>query len=72
MQYLSFILVYFKLETDIMMKYTVKRLFELLPLLFLISVAAFAMVRILPVDPATAYLDSVNIPATDEAVAQIK
>lgn len=55
-----------------MMKYTVKRLFELLPLLFLISVAAFAMVRILPVDPATAYLDSVNIPVTDEAVAQIK
>lgn len=55
-----------------MLKYTVKRLIELLPLLFLISIAAFAMVRILPVDPATAYLDSVNIPVTEEAVAQIK
>ena len=55
-----------------MIKYTVRRLAELLPLLFIISVAAFAMVRVLPVDPATAYLDSVNVPATEEALAQVK
>lgn len=55
-----------------MLKYTFRRLAELLPLLFIISVVAFAMVRVLPVDPATAYLDSVNVPATEEAVAQVK
>ncbi len=55
-----------------MLRYIGKQLFGLIPLLFLVSVAAFGMVRLLPGDPATAYLNSVNIPVTEEAVTSVK
>lgn len=55
-----------------MKRYLLHRLGEMLPMLFLVSVAAFAMVRLMPGDPATAYLNSINAAATPEALAKIR
>lgn len=55
-----------------MARYLVKQLLGLIPLLFLVSVAAFVLVRFLPGDAATAYLNSVNAPLTEEAIAAVR
>lgn len=51
-----------------MLRYVARQLLGLIPLVFLVSVAAFFLVRFLPGDAATAYLNSVNIPLTEESV----
>lgn len=50
----------------ILKKYIIKRLLLLIPILFLVSIIAFLLVRIMPGDAATAYLVSANIPVTDK------
>lgn len=55
-----------------MTKYIVKRLTELLPLLLIVSFAAFIIVRVLPVDPATSYLDSINVPVNEESLRSVQ
>lgn len=54
-----------------MTRYLVKRLLELLPMLLIISIVAFILVRVVPVNPAEAYLSSHDIPITPESVAAI-
>lgn len=44
----------------------------LIPLVFLVSAAAFFLVRFLPGDAATAYLNSINAPLTKEAVTAVR
>lgn len=44
----------------------------MIPLLFLVSVAAFALVRLMPGDAATAYLNSINAPVTEAALAKVR
>lgn len=53
-------------------KYALKRLGEMIPLLFLVSVAAFALVRVMPGDAAEAYLNSINAPVTEEALRKVR
>lgn len=55
-----------------MLRYVLRQLLGLIPLAFLVSVAAFFLVRILPGDAATAYLNSVNAPLTEEAVQEVR
>lgn len=54
-----------------MLRYISKELLGLLPLLLLVSVAAFGLVRLMPGDPVTAYLNSINAPLTEETVAEV-
>ncbi|MEW9077600.1 nickel ABC transporter permease [Terrisporobacter glycolicus] len=49
-----------------MKKYVIKRLITLIPVLIGVSIIAFLLVRIMPGDAATAYLNAVNIPVTDK------
>ena len=49
-------------------KYIQKRLVGMIVLLFLVSIAAFALVRLMPGDAAFAYLNSINAPVTDAAL----
>ena len=51
-------------------KYIQKRLVGMIVLLFLVSIAAFALVRLMPGDAAFAYLNSINAPVTDAALAK--
>ena len=53
-------------------RYIQKRLLGMIPLLFLVSVAAFALVRLMPGDAATAYLNSINAPVTEAALAKVR
>ncbi len=55
-----------------MLRYFLRQLLGTLPLLLAVSIAAFAMVRLLPGDAATAYLNSVNAPLTEEALAAVR
>lgn len=55
-----------------MKNYIQKRLLGLIPLLFLVSAAAFALVRLMPGDGATAYLNSINAPITEAALAKVR
>lgn len=55
-----------------MAKYVLRRLAEMIPLLLLVSVAAFVLVRIMPGDAATAYLNSINAQITEEALAKVR
>lgn len=49
-------------------RYIVKRLLTLIPVLFLVSILAFGLVRMMPGGAAVAYLRASNIPPTDEAI----
>ncbi|MFZ7102064.1 MAG: ABC transporter permease [Peptococcaceae bacterium] len=51
-----------------MKRYIIKRLIILIPVLLIVSVFAFALVRIMPGGAAMAYLQAANIPPTAEAV----
>ena len=53
-------------------KYIQKRLAGMIVLLFLVSIAAFALVRLMPGDAASAYLNSINAPVTDAALAKVR
>lgn len=55
-----------------MLRYIAKQLLGLIPLLFLVSIAAFGMVRLLPGDAASAYLNSINATVTEEALEQVQ
>ncbi|MCI8995221.1 MAG: ABC transporter permease [Lachnospiraceae bacterium] len=55
-----------------MIRYLLKQMLELVPLLFLVSAAAFFLIRLLPGDPATAYLNSVNVPVTEESLQLVR
>lgn len=55
-----------------MLRYVVRQLLGLIPLVFLVSIAAFFLVRLLPGDAATAYLNSANIPLTEESVQAVR
>ncbi|MGI5985182.1 MAG: ABC transporter permease [Clostridiales bacterium] len=50
-------------------KYIAKRLLQLIPLLFIVSILAFGLVRILPGGAAAAYLTARNIAPTKESIA---
>ena len=52
-----------------MIRYVLRQLLGLIPLLLLVSIAAFVLVRLLPGDAATAYLNSINTPLTEEALS---
>ena len=52
-----------------MHRYILRRLLQTIPVLFLFSVVVFAMLRLVPGDPALAML---GLQATPEAVAQIR
>lgn len=55
-----------------MVRYICRQLLGLLPLMFLVSAAAFFLIRLLPGDPATAYLNSVNAPLTEESLKAVR
>ncbi|MCI8597424.1 MAG: ABC transporter permease [Lachnospiraceae bacterium] len=55
-----------------MVRYLLKQMLGLIPLLFLVSAAAFFLIRLLPVDPATAYLNSINAPVTEEGLQMVR
>lgn len=55
-----------------MLRYVAKQLLELIPLVFLVSAAAFFMVRFLPGDAAAAYLNSMNVPITEESLQTVR
>ncbi len=55
-----------------MTRYIGRQLVSLIVLLFFVSVAAFVLVRLLPGDAATAYLNSINAPLTEEAIAEVE
>lgn len=55
-----------------MVRYLLKQAAGLIPLLFLVSAAAFFLIRLLPGDPATAYLNSINAPVTEESLRLVK
>lgn len=54
-----------------MLRYMGKELLGLLLLLLLVSVAAFGLVRLMPGDPVTAYLNSINAPLTEKTVSEV-
>lgn len=55
-----------------MVRYICKQFLGLFPLLILVSAAAFFLIRLLPGDPAEAYLNSVNAPLTQESLAEVR
>ena len=55
-----------------MFRYVIRQLLGLIPLAFLVSIAAFFLVRLLPGDAATAYMNSANIPLTEESVQSVR
>ena len=55
-----------------MFRYVIRQLLGLIPLAFLVSIAAFFLVRLLPGDAATAYMNSANIPLTEESVQAVR
>ena len=55
-----------------MARYIGKQFVWLLILLFLVSIVAFFLVRCLPEDAATAYLNSINAPLTEEALQAVR
>lgn len=55
-----------------MVRYICKQFLGLFPLLILVSAAAFFLIRLLPGDPAEAYLNSVNAPLTEEGLAEVR
>lgn len=55
-----------------MKNYLQRKLLGMLPLLLLVSVAAFALVRLMPGDAATAYLNAMNVPITEAALQKVQ
>ena len=55
-----------------MLKFIARRLLALVPILLLMSVVVFLMLRMAKGDPAMAYLQLSNIPPTDEAMAEAR
>ena len=55
-----------------MIRYICRQFLGLIPLLFLVSAAAFFLIRLLPGDPAEAYLNSINAPLTQESLAEVR
>ena len=55
-----------------MKNYLQRKLLGMLPLLLLVSVAAFALVRLMPGDAATAYLNAMNAPITEAALQKVQ
>lgn len=55
-----------------MLRYVARQLLGLIPLVFLVSAAAFFLVRFLPGDAAAAYLNSVNAPLTEESLQAVR
>lgn len=55
-----------------MRRYLQNKLLGMFPLLFLVSAAAFVLVRLLPGDAATAYLNAMNIPITQAALQKVQ
>lgn len=55
-----------------MRNYLQRKLLGMLPLLLLVSVAAFALVRLMPGDAATAYLNAMNAPITEAALQKVQ
>ncbi len=55
-----------------MVRYICKQFLGLFPLLILVSAAAFFLIRLLPGDPAEAYLNSINAPLTQESLAEVR
>lgn len=53
-----------------MLRYILRRIAILIPILFLVSVLVFLMMRLAEGDPAMAYLRLSNIPPTTEALAE--
>lgn len=51
-----------------MLKYTIKRLLLLIPILFLVSVFAFGLVRLMPGSAEMAYLQAAGIPPSEAAL----
>ena len=52
-----------------MVKYTIKRLLMLIPILALVSLLAFGLVRLMPGNAEMAYLQAAGIPPSDAALA---
>ncbi|MDR1915657.1 MAG: nickel ABC transporter permease subunit NikB [Synergistaceae bacterium] len=55
-----------------MLKFIVKRLLSMIPLLLIVSVVVFLILHLGPNDPAMSYLRLSNIPPTDEALANAR
>lgn len=55
-----------------MLKFIIKRLLMLVPLLLAVSVIVFLLLRLGPNDPAMSYLRLSNIPPTDAALAEAR
>lgn len=55
-----------------MLRHLLREMFLLIPLLFFVSIVAFFLVRCLPVDGATAYLNSIQVPVTQESLSAIR
>lgn len=55
-----------------MLRYFLKQFLGMIPLLFLVSVAAFFVIRLMPGDPATAYLNSIDAPLTEERIEEVR
>ena len=55
-----------------MLRYLLKRILMLLPILLIVSIVAFALVRLVPVDPVESYMSSLHIPITAENTAYIR
>jgi nickel transport system permease protein len=55
-----------------MLKFIARRLLALIPILLLMSIVVFLMLRMAKGDPAMAYLQLSNIPPTDEAMAEAR
>lgn len=51
-----------------MLKYVVKRILLIIPILFLVSVFAFGLVRLMPGNAEMAFLQAAGIPPSDEAL----
>jgi len=54
------------------MSFIARRLSSLVPILFGVSVVAFLLLRLDPVDPAVAYLRSAQVPPDEKAVAVVR
>lgn len=63
---------FLKFQGKRMVRYFFKQVLGMIPMVFFVSVAAFFLIRLLPGDPATAYLNSINAPLTEEALLEVR
>lgn len=52
--------------------YIFKRLLNLIPVLFCVTILTFILTRAVPVDPALAYMNAAKIPPTDKAIESVR